>query len=78
MKEKKLEAPFYGQIELIPGTKCDSYVLNDNTAVMSENGLANLLCMDQAGLNRIMTNWPPNYLEPFIDKGFTLETRKAF
>ncbi len=41
---------------------------------MSERGLAKLLSMDQAGLNRIMTNWPPNYLKPFIDKGSRLES----
>ena len=34
MTEK--QAVHYGQVEIIPGIKCDVYVLNDDTPVMSE------------------------------------------
>jgi hypothetical protein len=37
MTERK--AVYYGQVELIPGIVCDGYVLDDDTAVMSEAGL---------------------------------------
>jgi len=36
MTERK--AVYYGQVELIPGIIGDGYVLNDDTAVMSERG----------------------------------------
>ncbi len=41
MKARK--AVFYGKVELIPGVKCDAYVLNDGSTVLSEWGLAKLL-----------------------------------
>jgi len=54
MTEQK--AVYYGQVELIPGIVCDGYVLDDDTAVMSERGTANLLGVDQKQLNRVRTN----------------------
>jgi hypothetical protein len=42
MSEER-KAVSYGQVELIPGIICDGYVLNDNTAVLSERGAADLL-----------------------------------
>jgi len=38
MTEKK--AVHYGKVELIPGNICDSYVLDDGTAVISDRGVA--------------------------------------
>ncbi len=72
--KKVIEAPFYGVLELIPGVKCDVYVLKDASAVMSERGLAKLLSMDQYALQALTNNWPPKYLKPFIDKGSRLES----
>jgi very-short-patch-repair endonuclease len=72
MTERK--AVYYGQVELIPGIVCDGYVLDDDTAVMSERGAADLLGMNQMALNRVKTNWPPKTLEPFIDKGLSVKT----
>jgi len=72
MTERK--AVYYGQVELIPGIVCDGYVLDDDTAVMSERGTANLLGVDHMLLNRMETNWPPKTLKPFIDKGWSMET----
>jgi very-short-patch-repair endonuclease len=72
MAERK--AVYYGQVELIPGIVCDGYVLDDDTAVMSERGTANLLGMDQKTLNAMRGNWPPKTLKPFIDKGWSMET----
>ncbi len=72
MTERK--AVYYGQVELIPGITCDGYVLNDDTAVMSERGTADLLGMNQMALNRMKTNWPQKTLEPFIDKGLSMKT----
>jgi AAA15 family ATPase/GTPase len=63
---------YYGQVELIPGIVCDGYVLDNDTAVMSEWGTADLLSMDHAPLKRMVLNWPPKTLEPFIDKGFSM------
>jgi len=72
MTERK--AVYYGQVELIPGIICDGYVLDDDTAVMSERGTADLLGMDQKHLNRVRTNWPPKVLKQFIDKGLSVRT----
>ncbi len=41
MTEQK--AVYYGQVELIPGVICDGYVLNDDTAVMSERGSSRIV-----------------------------------
>jgi len=70
MTERK--AVYYGQVELIPGIVCDGYVLDDETAVMSERGTANLLGMDQKTLSAVRENWPLKTLKPFIDKGLTV------
>ena len=40
---KKLKAIFYGKVGLIPGITFDGYILDDNSTVMSENGVAALL-----------------------------------
>jgi len=71
------QAVYYGQVELIPGIVCDGYVLDDETAVMSERGAANLLGVDQKLLNRVRTNWPPKVLKPFIDEGLSVRTNSV-
>ncbi|KHD08428.1 hypothetical protein PN36_30435 [Candidatus Thiomargarita nelsonii] len=75
MTERK--AVYYGQIELIPGIIGDGYVLDDDTAVMSERGTADLLGVDQKLLNRVRTNWPPKVLKPFIDAGLSVRTNSV-
>jgi hypothetical protein len=62
------QAVYYGQVELIPGIVCDGYVLDDDTAVMSERGTADLLGMDHKTLMAVGGNWPPKTLKPFADK----------
>ena len=68
------EAVYYGKVELIPGIICDGYVLNDDTAVMSERGTADLLGMNQMLLNRMKTNGPPKTIKPFVDEGRSMRT----
>ena len=70
MTERK--AVYYGQVELIPGIVCDGYVLDDDTAVMSLRGTADLLSMDHKTLMAVGGNWPPKTLEPFADKGLVV------
>ncbi len=70
MTEQK--AIYYGQVELVPGVICDGYVLNDNTAVLSERGTANLLDMDQKTLRAVRGNSPPKTLLSFADGDFTV------
>jgi len=70
----KREAVHYGQVEIIPGIQCDGYVLDDETACLSERGTADLLGMDQKALNRLRTNWPIKTLKPFIDNDLPLRT----
>ncbi len=70
MTERK--AVYYGEVELISGIVCDGYVLDDDTAVMSERGTADLLSMDHAPLKRMVLNWPPKTLKLFIDKGLSM------
>ncbi|MDM8560461.1 DUF559 domain-containing protein [Candidatus Parabeggiatoa sp. HSG14] len=70
MTERK--AIYYGQVELIQGIVCDGYVLDDNMAVMSERGTADLLGMKHASLQSVAVNWPPKTLNSFIDKGFSV------
>jgi len=70
MQERK--AVYYGQVELIPGIISDGYVLDDDTAVMSERGTADLLNMDQKTLKAMRGNWPPKTLKPFTDNSFTM------
>jgi len=75
MIERK--AVYYGQVELIPGIVCDGYVLDDETAVMSSRGTADLLHVDHKALERMGTNWPPKTLKPFVDKGFSMGTNSV-
>jgi len=70
MTERK--AVSYGQVELIPCIVCDGYVLDDDTAVMSERGTADLLEMDQKTLKAVRGNWPPKTLKPFTNKSDTV------
>ncbi|MDM8566811.1 DUF559 domain-containing protein [Candidatus Halobeggiatoa sp. HSG11] len=69
---KNPKAIYYGKIELIPGIICDGYVLDDDTAVMSERGVADLLGMKQASFQNVTVNWPSKTLKPFIDKDFNV------
>ncbi len=66
------QAIHYGQVEIIPGIKCDGYVLDDGTACLSERGTADLLGMKHASLQSMAVNWPPKTLEPFVDKGWSM------
>jgi len=75
MTERK--AVYYGQVELIPGIVCDGYVLNDDTAVMSERGTADLLGIHHKSLQSVAVNWPPKTLEPFIDKGLSVAVNRV-
>ena len=65
---QELQAVKYGEIELIPGIKCDGYVLSDGSTCLSERGTADLLGMKQAPLQRVTPKWPPKSLKPFVDK----------
>jgi hypothetical protein len=67
----------YGQVEIIPGIKCDGYVLNDGTACLSERGTADLLGMNQMLLNRMKTNRLPKALKPFVDEGWSMKTNSV-
>ena len=69
---QKLQAVHYGEVELIPGIKCDGYVLSDGTACLSERGTADLLGMKQASLQSMTVNWPPKTLKPFVNKGWSM------
>jgi len=71
------KAIYYGQVQLMPNVICDGYVLDDGTAVMSENGTANLLNMNQMALNRIKTTGIPKTLGPFIEKGLSIKTTSS-
>jgi len=71
------QAVHYGEVEIIPGIKCDGYVLDDDTACLSERGTADLLGVDHMHLNRMETNWPPKTLKPFIDVGWSMETNSV-
>jgi hypothetical protein len=70
-------AVYYGQVELIPGIVCDGYVLDDDTAVMSERGAADLLGVHHKSLTSVAVNWPPKTLEPFIDKGLSVAVNQV-
>jgi len=72
MTERK--AVHYGSVKLIPEIECEGYILDDNTAVLSERGVANLLGMDHAPFKRMISNWPPKTLEPFVDKDLSVNT----
>lgn len=66
------KAVYYGQVELIPGIVCDGYVLDDDTAVMSERGTADLLGMAHSSLQSMAVTGVPKSLKPFIDKDFSM------
>jgi len=68
------EAVYYGKVELIPGIICDGYVLNDDIAVMSERGTADLLGMSHKALQSMATTGIPKTLKPFIDEGLSMAT----
>ena len=70
-----LKAVYYGQVELIPNTICDGYVLQDNTAVMSLLGTANLLSMHHRALQNIATKGIPKSLEPFWERDLNIATK---
>lgn len=65
MLEKR--AIHYGKVQLIPGIISDGYILEDETAVMSERGTAALLNLNQAALNRMTVKGAPKSLSPYID-----------
>jgi len=71
---QKLEAVHYGEVELIPGIKCDGYVLSDGTACLSERGTADLLGMSHTALQNVATTGLPKTLKPFINKDFSVAT----
>ena len=70
MKQRK--AVYYGQVELIPGIISDGYVLDDDTAVMSERGTADLLGMAHSSLQSMAVTGVPKSLKPFIDKDLSM------
>ncbi len=65
---QKLKAVYYGKIELVPGVKCDGYILSDGTACLSERGTADLLGMKQESLQSMTVTGLPNQLKLLIDK----------
>ncbi|MDM8567900.1 hypothetical protein QUF74_19910, partial [Candidatus Halobeggiatoa sp. HSG11] len=71
------QAIHYGQVEIIPGIKCDGYVLSDGTACLSERGTADLLGMNQGSFQRVTPNWPPKTLKPFVDKGLNVTPKQV-
>ena len=52
----------------LSGVGCDSFILECGTAALSERGTANMLGMKQAPFQRMVANWPPPTLAPFMDK----------
>ncbi|MDM8569386.1 DUF559 domain-containing protein [Thiotrichales bacterium HSG1] len=72
---QELQAIKYGEVELIPGIKCDVYILNDDTPVMSERGASDLLGIGRMALHRMEPKWPLKALKPFIDKDFSMEPK---
>ena len=65
---QELQAVKYGEIELIPGIKCEGYILSYGSACLSERGAVNLLGMKQAPFQRMTPKWPSKVLKPFVDK----------
>ena len=70
----ELKAVYSGKVEIIPGTIVDGYILDDNSAVLSERGTADLLGIHQKSLQNVTVNWPPKTLKPFVDKGLIVKT----
>jgi len=75
MTERK--AVYYGQVELIPGIVCDGYVLDNDIAVMSERGTADLLGVHHKSLQSVAVNWPSKKLKAFIDKGLSVAVNRV-
>ncbi len=73
----EIQAVHYGQVEIIPGIKCDGYVLDDGIACLSERGTADLLGMKHAPLQRMAPKWPPKTLKPFVDKGSSMAPKSV-
>lgn len=73
MSERK--AIYYGEVKLVPSIVCEAYVLDNELAVMSEKGTAKLLGMARQSLNNMSANWPPKYLEPFIDNDLSMSVK---
>ncbi|OQW95236.1 MAG: hypothetical protein BWK79_03135 [Beggiatoa sp. IS2] len=78
MSEER-KAIYYGRVELIPGIICDSYVLDDDTAVMTQQGTADLLGMNPILLSNVSSILVEVIAENSPDKGkkiavYTAET----
>jgi len=76
-RDTPLTATHYGQAEFAFGVFCDVYVLSDGSTVFSERGAADLFGMRQGSFQRVTPNWPPKTLEPFVGKGWSMETNSA-
>jgi hypothetical protein len=63
------KAIYYGHLELIPGCLCDSYILDDDTAVMTQQGTADLLGMDPILLSNVSSISVEVVAENSPDKG---------
>ena len=48
---KELQAIHYGEVELIPGIKCDGYVLSDGSACLDDGTIHKYHYINQAPLN---------------------------
>ncbi|MBE9563329.1 MAG: hypothetical protein IMF12_10765 [Proteobacteria bacterium] len=72
---KELQAIHYGEVELIPGIKCDGYVLSDGTSALSLRGTAKLLSMYHKPLQNMATKGLPKSLKPFWDKDLNMATK---
>ncbi|MBE9561534.1 MAG: hypothetical protein IMF12_01545 [Proteobacteria bacterium] len=51
---EELKAVKYGEVELIPGIKCDAYVLNDGTPVIT---VTSYCCSHLWNFKNYSTNW---------------------
>ena len=51
--------------------------LDDDTAVMSERGTADLLGVHHKSLQSMAVNWPAKVLKPFIDKDFIMAVNRV-
>jgi len=71
---EELKAVKYGEVELIPGIKCDVYILNNGTPVMSERGVAELLGMNNKALKNMATTGVPKSLKSFFNKDLNMAT----
>ena len=74
---QELQAVKYGEVELIPGIKCDVYILNNDTPVMSERGVAELLGMNNKVLKNMATTRVPKSLKQFFNKDLNMTTTLA-